>query len=120
MMKIHVFPFQIGKPELTKYSWLNFLPFGKMLSTISLRPVRKITIIVCFVPMTCRVLGMTSVGGRANIFEEDENIKSRTRHLLQFLQSDSRPTRVEFVASLLMSQHGQLLSGVQKMGHPVP
>jgi hypothetical protein len=70
--------------------------------------------------MACRVLGMTSVGDRANIFEVDENIKTSTRHLLPFLQSDSRPTRVEFVASLLMLQHAQLLSGRQKMGHPAP
>jgi hypothetical protein len=70
--------------------------------------------------MACRILGMTSVGDRANIFEEDDNMKTGTRHLLQFLQSDSRSTRVEFVASLLMLQHEQPLSGRQKMGHPAP
>jgi hypothetical protein len=41
-----------------------------MLCTISLRPVKETVIIVFFVPMTFRVLGMTSVGGRANIFED--------------------------------------------------
>jgi hypothetical protein len=41
-----------------------------MESTISLRPVKKIVIIVAFVPMICRVLEMASVSDRANSFED--------------------------------------------------
>jgi hypothetical protein len=37
---------------------------------MNLRPVKKIIIMVFFLPMACRVLGMTSVGDRANIFED--------------------------------------------------
>jgi hypothetical protein len=55
-MKIQVFPFQIGKNLIDKISLLEFASFGQMWSTISSRLVKKIVIIVCFVPMTCRVL----------------------------------------------------------------
>jgi hypothetical protein len=37
---------------------------------ISVRPVKNIVTIVCFVPMVCRVLKMTSVSDCVNIFEE--------------------------------------------------
>jgi hypothetical protein len=50
---------------------LNLLPFGKMTNTI-LRPVKKSVVMVCFVPMVCCVLGITSVGDRANIFEDGQ------------------------------------------------
>jgi hypothetical protein len=53
---------------LTKDSWLNLLPFGKMSSAIGLRPVEKNINILSFVPMACHVLGMTSLGYRPNIF----------------------------------------------------
>jgi hypothetical protein len=88
-----------------------------MSSTISLRPVKKI-IIVCFVPMSRRVLGTTSVGDRANIFEDESeywNVGTRTPHLLRFLQNGVLPTHVEFVASLLVLQHKQF-GGGQKSG----
>jgi hypothetical protein len=68
--------------------------------------------------MSCRVLEMTSVGGRANISRTDRNIGTMIRHLLRFLQNGSLSMRVEFVASLLMLQHEQLLGGGQKVGHP--
>jgi hypothetical protein len=72
-MKIHVFPFQIGKVQSTKNSWLNLLPFDKMSSTISLRPLKKIVVIVSFVPMACRVLGMKPAGDRSNIFDDGQD-----------------------------------------------
>jgi hypothetical protein len=71
-----------------------------MSSTVSLPPVKKIGIIVCFRPMACYVFGMTAVGDRANIFKDDSNIETRIRHLLRLLQNGSLLTRVEFVASL--------------------
>jgi hypothetical protein len=55
--------------QSTKYRWSNLIPFDKMPSTISLRPAKKFVIIIFFVPMACRVLGMTSVGGSGNVFE---------------------------------------------------
>jgi hypothetical protein len=57
--------------QSTKHSWWNLLPFGKMSSMISLRPVKKNVIMDCFVPMACRVLGMTIIGDRANILRTD-------------------------------------------------
>jgi hypothetical protein len=36
-----------------------------------MRPVKTIVVTVFFIAMTCRVLGMTSVGDRANIFEDE-------------------------------------------------
>jgi hypothetical protein len=61
---------------------------------------------VFFVPMACRVLVTTSVADRVHILKtgKNTNIGTRTRQQLQFLQDDSLPTRVEFVASLLMLQ----------------
>jgi hypothetical protein len=44
------------------------LPFGKMLSMIGLRPVKKIVIMVLFIPVACLVLGMTSIGDHAKVF----------------------------------------------------
>jgi hypothetical protein len=41
-----------------------------MSSRISLRPVKKIVTIVCFVPRVCPVFGMIFVGDRAKIFED--------------------------------------------------
>jgi hypothetical protein len=41
-----------------------------MSSTFSLHPVTKIIIIICFIPMACRVRGMTSVGDHGTIFED--------------------------------------------------
>jgi hypothetical protein len=55
----------------TKESWFNLLPSGNMPSTIGLRPVKTIVLLVFFVPMGCCVLGMTSVGDRANISEDE-------------------------------------------------
>jgi hypothetical protein len=68
--KIHVHPFQIGKNIITKMYLAELLPFGKMSSTITLCPAQKIFIIVFFVPMAWCILGMTSVGDRANFFED--------------------------------------------------
>jgi hypothetical protein len=39
---------------------------------------------------------------------------------LRFLQNRALPTRVEFLASLLMLQHKQLFGPGQKMGDPAP
>jgi hypothetical protein len=64
--------FKSGKYDRKKHNWLNLRPFGKMSSTISLHLVRKIVIIVWFSPMTCRILRMTFVGDRANIFEDGQ------------------------------------------------
>jgi hypothetical protein len=68
--------------------------------------------------MACRVLGMTSVGDRASVFETDKNtnIGTRTCHMLWFLQNGSLPTRVEFVASLLRLQEEQDFRRGQKIG----
>jgi hypothetical protein len=70
--------------------------------------------------MACRVLGMTFVSDRANVFEANENNGTRTPHLLRFLQNGSLPTRVEFTTPLLMLQHEQLFERGQKMRHPAP
>jgi hypothetical protein len=68
-----------------KYNWLNLLPFGKEVSTINARPVKKIVVVVFFVPMACRVFGMISVGDRAKILRTERNIATKARHLLRFL-----------------------------------
>jgi hypothetical protein len=42
-----------------------------MSRAMGLHPVKKMIFTVCFVPMACRVLGMTFVDDRANIFEDE-------------------------------------------------
>jgi hypothetical protein len=106
--------------QLTKYNWLNLLPFSKMSSTVSLRSVMKIVIIIFFVPSACHVLGMTSVGDRINILRTDRNIGTKTHHLLRFLQHDFIPSHVEFVSSLLPLQHKQLFGQGVENGEPTP
>jgi prepilin-type processing-associated H-X9-DG protein len=99
---------------------LNLLPFGKVSGMINLRSVKKIGIIVSFVPTACPDHRMTSVGGHTNILRVDGHAVTRTRHLSRFLQNGSLPVRGEFVVSLLMLQHEQLLGGGQQMRHPAP
>jgi hypothetical protein len=77
-------------------------------------------IIVRFALMACRVLGITSVGDRANILKTDRNVGTRTDHLVGFLRNGSLPTRVEFVASLLMLQHEQPFGPGTENGHSGP
>jgi hypothetical protein len=69
-MKVHLLPFKSGQMKWIEYNWLNLLPFGKMSSKTSLHPVKQIVIIVCFVSLAFRVLGIACVGDRANAFED--------------------------------------------------
>jgi hypothetical protein len=81
-----------------------------MSSTISSRPVKKIFIIVCFVP----IWRAGSLGWHLSTIvktflrpDNNRNIRARTHHHLRFLQNGSLPTRVELRTSLLTLQHEQ-------------
>jgi hypothetical protein len=85
-----------------------------------LHPVKKIVIMVCFTPMARCVLGMTYVGDDANIFEDGEEYRSQDSSPVAIPSNGALRKHVQFVVSLLMLQHGALLSRRQNMGHPVP
>jgi hypothetical protein len=91
-----------------------------MSSTIRLRQVKKIVIIVCFVSMACCIFEMASVAILETFLRKDRNTGTRARHLLRLLQNVSVPSPIEFVTSLLMFQHEQPFGQGTEKGHPAP
>jgi hypothetical protein len=66
----------------------------------------KNTVMIGSGPIDCWVLGMTSVGNRANILVDGQNIEARTDRPLQFYLNGLPRILVKFATSLLMLQHG--------------
>jgi hypothetical protein len=65
MMKIHVCPFQIGKTVIDTILFMEFASFREDVEHNEFVFGEKIVIIVFFVPMACRGLGMASLGDHA-------------------------------------------------------
>jgi hypothetical protein len=57
-----------GPPKVSLAHIAETFPGLEMSSMVNLLLVKKIVIIVCFVPMACGVLGMTFLGDCANRF----------------------------------------------------
>jgi hypothetical protein len=110
--------FKSGKMQSTEWRWLNLHPSGKVPSTISLRRAKKIVIIVFLVPVAWRVLGMTCVSGRANIFQGGQEYWNQNSSPVaipsKWFSSDSCRNRGISVDALALAI---FLGGPQEMGH---
>jgi hypothetical protein len=82
--------------------------------------MKKIIIIVFFVPMACCVLGTTSVGDHANIFEDGEEYWNQGSSLvaIAFLWLFANSSRIRDM--FVDAPTSNFLGGGQEMGHPAP